>query len=287
MPPARPSWSIWESRTRPEPPMKIALILLLGIALLNGFMYLRQPSMIFFPSAVLEQTPADWGLAYEDVFLQTQDGVRLHGWYIPREGADRTLLFFHGNAGNISHRGESVAIFHRLGVNLLIIDYRGYGRSQGSPGEQGLYDDARAAWHYLTRERGTDPGRIVLFGRSLGGAVAARLAAETDPAGLILESTFSSARDMATELLPLLSRLVWLRYRFDTLAAVGQRECPLLVLHSPDDEVIPFRLGQRIFQAAREPKAMFRMRGGHNSGFLDSQPEYQQALAGFLETIRD
>ena len=267
--------------------MKIALILLLGIALLNGFMYLRQPSMIFFPSAVLEQTPADWGLAYEDVFLQTQDGVRLHGWYIPREGADRTLLFFHGNAGNISHRGESVAIFHRLGVNLLIIDYRGYGRSQGSPGEQGLYDDARAAWRYLTRERGTDPGRIVLFGRSLGGAVAARLAAETDPAGLILESTFSSARDMATELLPLLSRLVWLRYRFDTLAAVGQRECPLLVLHSPDDEVIPFRLGQRIFQAAREPKAMFRMRGGHNSGFLDSQPEYQQALAGFLETIRD
>ncbi len=111
--------------------IKNILLLLLGLALLNGCMYLQQPSMIFFPYATLDQTPADWGLAYEEVFLDTEDGVRLHGWYIPRHGSKQTLLFFHGNAGNISHRSASVEIFHRLGLNVFIFDYRGYGMSQG------------------------------------------------------------------------------------------------------------------------------------------------------------
>ncbi|MCH6572947.1 MAG: alpha/beta fold hydrolase, partial [Proteobacteria bacterium] len=177
--------------------IKNILLLLLGLALLNGCMYLQQPSMIFFPYATLDQTPADWGLAYEEVFLDTEDGVRLHGWYIPRHGSKQTLLFFHGNAGNISHRGASVEIFHRLGLNVFIFDYRGYGMSQGKPVENGLYKDARAAWRYLTKERGFDQEDIILFGRSLGGAVAAELAAEIQPGGLILESTFSSAKDVA------------------------------------------------------------------------------------------
>ncbi len=265
--------------------IKNILLLLLGMALLNSCMYLRQSSMVFFPYTALGQTPAEWGLAYEDVFLHSEDGVRLHGWYIPHHGSQKTLLFFHGNAGNISHRGASVEIFHQLGLNLFIFDYRGYGKSQGKPDEEGLYRDARAAWRYLTNERGFEQEEIILFGRSLGGAVAAELAAEVQPGGLILESTFSSAKDVANALLPVLSRLIILRYDFNTAAHVRRVASPLLVLHSPDDEIIPFHLGEKVFQAANEPKTFFRMRGDHNSGFLMSQPDYERALSAFISSL--
>ena len=262
--------------------IKNILLLLLGLVLLNGCMYLQQSSMIFFPYATLDQTPAEWGLVYEDVFLDTEDGVRLHGWYIPRHGSKQALLFFHGNAGNISHRGASVEIFHRLGLNVFIFDYRGYGKSEGKPDEKGLYKDARAAWRYLSKERGFDQEKIILFGRSLGGAVAAKLAAEIQPGGLILESTFSSAKDVANAVFPILSRLIFLRYDFDTAAHVRRVACPVLVLHSPDDEIIPFRLGEKVFQAANEPKSFVKMRGDHNSGILMSQPDYERALGAFV-----
>lgn len=262
--------------------IKNTILLLLGLILLNAFMYLRQPSMIFFPYTRLEQTPADWGLEYEDVLLDTEDGLRLHGWYMPHFGAKQTVLFFHGNAGNISHRGDSVEIFHRLGLNVFIIDYRGYGKSQGKPDEHGLYKDARAAWRYLTEKRGFNQQDIILFGRSLGGVVAAELAAESQPAGLIIESTFSSARDVANVIFPVLSWLIFLRYDFNTAAHVARVSCPVLVLHSPDDDIIPFHLGEKVFQAANEPKSFIRMRGGHNNGFLVSQPDYEQAIGAFV-----
>jgi len=266
--------------------IKIILLLLLGLALLNGCTYLQQPSLIFFPYATLGQTPEEWGLAYEDVFLDTEDGVRLHGWYIAHHGSKQTLLFFHGNAGNISHRGASVAIFHRLGLNVFIFDYRGYGMSQGKPDEKGLYTDARAAWRYLTDERRLAQEDIILFGRSLGGAVAAELAAENQPGGLILESTFSSARDVAKTVFPILSRVILLRYDFNTEAHVRRVACPVLVLHSPDDEIIPLRLGEKVFQAANEPKSFVKMRGDHNSGFLMSQPDYELALGAFVSLAK-
>lgn len=262
--------------------IKNILLLVLGLVLLNGCMYLQQSSMIFFPYATLDQTPAEWGLVYEDVFLDTEDGVRLHGWYIPRHGSKQALLFFHGNAGNISHRGASVEIFHRLGLNVFIFDYRGYGKSEGKPDEKGLYKDARAAWRYLSKERGFGQEEIILFGRSLGGAVAAELATEIQPGGLILESTFSSAKDVANAVFPVLSRLIFLRYDFDTAAHVRRVACPVLVLHSPDDEIIPFRLGEKVFQAANEPKSFVKMRGDHNSGILMSQPDYERALGAFV-----
>ena len=189
--------------------MTIVVSVVLSWVFLNGWMYLQQPGMIFYPSRELEAQPTDWGMPYEDVFLKTADAVELHGWYIPAPGATRALLFLHGNAGNISHRHDSIAIFRRLGLNVFIFDYRGYGRSQGVPDEAGLYRDADAAWRYLTETRGVATQDIVIFGRSLGGAVAAQLAGQLGtgtPAGaLILESTFSSARDFAREAFPLLS----------------------------------------------------------------------------------
>jgi hypothetical protein len=262
--------------------VSVAVGLLLLVGLLNGMMYVQQKSMTFIPHGALEATPKDWGLDYEDVTFATPTGVRLHGWFIPRAGSRRVLLFFHGNAGNISHRGDSVAIFHRLGLNVFIFDYRGYGRSQGEPSEEGLYEDAASAWRYVTETRGVAPRDVIGFGRSLGAAVAADLASHERPGLLILESSFSSARDLADAVLPLVSRLVVLRYGFDTEARMPRVACPVLVLHSPEDEMIPFRLGEKVYRAANPPKAFVRLTGDHNSGFLRSQPGYEQALAGFI-----
>ena len=241
----------------------------IGLLLLNGLMYFQQKHMIFYPMGKLYQTPAQWDLDYEDVTLQTADNVQLHGWYIPHQQSENVLLFFHGNAGNISHRRESIELFHRLGLNVFIIDYRGYGQSEGSPSEQGLYQDASAAWLYLTAEKGFDPENVIIFGRSLGGAVAAKLASGVQARGLILESTMSSARDFARAVFKILSRLNY----------------PVLVLHSPEDEIMPFHLGEKVYDLANQPKHFVRMRGDHNNGFLLSQPEYQQELDRWLKTL--
>jgi len=262
------------------------IIFVLGLLLLNVWMYFQQPQMIFYPLRELSQNPADWGLDYEDVTLNTVDNVQLHGWYIPQQRSKQVLLFFHGNAGNISHRRDSIELFHRLGLNVFIIDYRGYGKSRGNPDEQGLYRDAAAAWDYLTEEKGIASDHILIFGRSLGGAVAARLAAGVQARGLILESTLSSARDFARTVFPILSRLVFTRYDFNTAENIQHVHYPVLVLHSPDDEIMPFHLGEKIFQAAQQPKHFVRMRGGHNNGFLQSQPEYAQEFDHWLQEIK-
>lgn len=259
-----------------------SILMVLTLLLLGIWYYFQQPAMIFFPSRTLIATPLDWGLSYEDVEIISEDGTKLHGWYLPHEGSSRTLLLLHGNAGNVSHRGDSLRIFHSLGVNILIIDYRGYGKSEGTPDEKGFYRDARAAWRYLKKEHKESAGKVVIFGRSLGGAVAAKLASEVQPAGLILESSISSARDFAAKMHPLLPYLNYIRYDFDAAAAVRRVHSPVLVLHSPEDEVIPFELGKKLYQAANEPKYFQPLQGGHNSGFLQSQPQYELVLLHFL-----
>lgn len=256
-----------------------------GLLLLNVLMYFQQPQMIFFPMSELYQTPADWGLEYEDVTLNTEDDVQLHGWYLQKRESEQVLLFFHGNAGNISHRRDSIQVFHRLGLNVLIIDYRGYGLSEGKPSEQGLYRDATAAWRYLTEEKGFDPKNVIIFGRSLGGAVAAKLAAGVQARGLILESTMSSAGDFARAVFKILSRLVVIRYDFNTAQHIQRVNYPVLVLHSPEDEIMPFHLGKKVYELANQPKQFVHMRGDHNNGFLRSQPEYQQELDSWLKTL--
>jgi len=258
---------------------------ILGLLLLNVWMYFQQPRMTFYPMREIYQTPENWGLDYENISFRTADGVRLHGWYIPNTQSDQVVLFFHGNAGNISHRGESIGIFHRLGLSVFIPDYRGYGESEGTPDEQGLYRDASAAWRYLTEEKGFAGDQILIFGRSLGGAVAAGLASQVQARGLILESTFSSARDFARTVFPVLSRLVYLRYDFAVEKNIQQVNYPLLVLHSPDDEIMPFRLGEKVFRSANQPKHFVSLHGDHNSGFLRSQPEYEQELDSWLKAI--
>jgi len=262
--------------------VKPSITILVIVVMLNVLIYLQQPSMIFYPDPTLQVSPEDWKMNYEDVTFSTSDGVELNGWFIPGSAARKTVLFFHGNAGNISHREASIRIFHDMGVNVFIFDYRGYGKSQGSPSEHGLYLDATAAWDYLLDQKKIKPENIILFGRSLGGAVASQLATQVKSAGLILESTFTSARDMAKIIMPVVSYLVVMRYQFNSISRIKNINQPLLVLHSPQDDIISYQLGVRLFKKANEPKTLVKMRGDHNNGFLRSQPEYEQALKGFI-----
>jgi fermentation-respiration switch protein FrsA (DUF1100 family) len=200
---------------------------------------------------------------------------------VPARQERGVILFFHGNAGNISHRLDTLEIFHTLGLSTFIIDYRGYGQSEGRPSEQGTYLDAEAAWRYLVEQRQVPPERMIIFGRSLGGAVAAWLAQAHPPRALILESTFTSLPDMAATYLPFLPVRSLARFDYNTLARLPDIHCPVLVVHSPDDEVVPYSHGRQLFEAASEPKEFLELRGGHNEGFLISD-NYQAGLEAFI-----
>ncbi len=241
-----------------------------------------QKRFIYFPQRRIDAAPDRAGLAYEDVFLTAADGVKIHGWYVPAEDARGAVLFCHGNAGNISHRLPTLELLHELRFSTLIFDYRGYGRSEGAPGEKGTYLDAQAAWDHLVTARKTPPQRIVVFGRSLGGAVAAHLAAENAPGAIVLDSAFTSIPDLARRMYPIYPVGLLARVRYDTLARMKRVRCPVLVIHSRDDEIVPFRHGRRLFEAAGEPKQFLALRGGHNEAFLASAGRYKESLSGFL-----
>ena len=271
----------------------ITVIALTGLGLYLGLMLLlygMQSRLIHLPGVPgreLMATPADIGLQWEDVQLRTADDVSLHGWYLPapEDGAGYTVVFFHGNAGNISHRLDSLEIFHDLGLATLIIDYRGYGRSEGSPSEDGLYRDGDAAWRYLVDERGVSPGEIIAFGRSLGAAVAARVASERNVGGVMLESAFTSAPDRGAELYPIFPVRLLARIDYPTRDYVRGVEAPVLVVHSPDDEIIPIHHGRAVYDAAPEPRQFLEISGDHNTGFLQSREEYTRGIAEWLRTL--
>jgi len=259
--------------------LRVAVLAYLGFTVL---LYFFQSKFVYHPLAEIRNTPTDYGMKFEDVQLTTSDGLSLHGWYVPAADSRGVVLFCHGNAGNISHRLDSLFLWRGLGMDVLIFDYRGYGKSQGKPSEQGTHLDARAAWDYLVNQRQVPPGRIIIYGRSLGGAMAAPLAAEVHPRALILESTFTSIPDLGSDLYWFLP-VRWLaRFQYNTLEAVPKVRCPLLVVHSREDNLIPFSHGKRLFEAATAPKTFHAMRGGHNEGWILSMHEgYRDALKRF------
>ncbi len=245
--------------------------------------FLFQEHLVYFPQRNLEATPRERGLLYEDVMLEADDGVQLHGWFVPRTGARGVVLYFHGNAGNISHRLARVALFHQMGLGVFILDYRGYGRSGGRPSEAGMYRDAAAAWRYLTEARGIAAARIVLFGRSLGAAVAAELAARMRPGALVLDSAFTSLPELGQERYPWLP-VKWLaRQRYPTREHLRRVDCPVFVVHSRDDEIIPFHHGEQLYAAARASKHFLAISGGHNSAYFLTERVYADELGMFLE----
>ncbi len=261
------------------------LAVYLGLAL---YLFVFQARHIYFPDLPSRQvyvTPSDVGLDYETVRLVTEDGETLAGWYIPAPDARATLLYLHGNGGNIGHRLDPIAVFHRLGLNILIIDYRGYGDSSGKPDETGTYSDALAAWDYLTRQKDTGPERIILFGESLGGSIAAWLAARHTPAATILYASFTSVPEMAQVLYPIFPARWLARYRYDTRASLGEVTCPLLILHSPEDEIVPFSHGRDLFEIANPPKRLVELRGGHNDALLLSRELFAREVDGLVQQV--
>ncbi len=242
-------------------------------------------SMIFQPSAGVDLTPEELGIEAEELFLQAEDGVRIHAWWLPSAGATRGLLFLHGNAGNGSHRLPNAARLAALGTHVLLLEYRGYGLSEGRPTEEGVYADARAGLRHLVRERRVPEDRVVLFGRSLGGAVAVEVAVGRSPAGLILESTFPSAADVAASFFGRpIGRLV--RGRFDVASKIGRVQAPLLFFHGDRDEVVSYSLGRRLFERAREPKAFETLHGaGHNDTVDVGGAPYFARIRDFLDRV--
>lgn len=263
--------------------LRLAARVLVGLVIAGALLLVFEKKLIYFPTRAHDATPAGLGLAHEEVELVAGDGVKLHGWFLPAKGSRLTVLLFHGNAGNISHRLDRALLMQlRLKVDTFLLDYRGYGRSEGSPDEAGTYEDARAAYRWLVA-RGTSPERLVLFGESLGSAVATQLATEVASRALVLESPFTSVPDMARAVYPFLPLWPFVRTRYDTLSKVPALRVPLLILHGERDEVVPFAQGRRVFEAAPEPKRFYAIRGaGHNDTYVVGGDAYWQALADFM-----
>jgi fermentation-respiration switch protein FrsA (DUF1100 family) len=267
--------------------LKFVLVVAVCYGLLVAFVYFMQSRMLYLsdvPGRALTMTPADVGMDYQDISIETTDGVTLHGWFIVGRSS-RVLLFFHGNAGNISHRLYSMRQFQDLGLSVLIIDYRGYGQSEGRTTERGIYRDADAAWRYLIEDRGVVASDIIIFGRSLGASVASRLAAQHQPLALVVESSFTSIPDIAKDLYPWLP-VRWLsRLNHATRDYIKEVRCPVLVVHSRDDEIIPFHHAETIFASANEPRTLLEIRGTHNDAFLSDERAYTQGLRTFLTRL--
>ncbi len=259
--------------------------LLGAYAALGMVLFLFQGQLVYFPEKQMAGTPHDIQLPYEAIYLKTGDQVELFAWYVPAVSPRGTILFCHGNAGNISHRLAYVQIFHRLGLNVFLFDYRGFGLSGGSPSEEGTHLDSEAAWSFLAGKKGIPPGSVVVYGESLGGAVAARLATRYPARALILASTFTSLPDLGAELYPLFPVRLLSRFHYRTLDYVRQVRCPTLVIHSPEDDIVPYHHGKSIYNALGAPRELLTIRGDHNSGFLVSGDAYIQGIERFLEGI--
>jgi len=262
------------------------IVVFMVFLLVSVSLYYRQDSMIFYPEKEIWQTPKEISLEYEEVSLTTSDGVVINAWYVPAKNEKGVILFCHGNAGNISHRLDSIKIFHDLGQSVLIFDYRGYGKSGGKISEKGTYLDAEAAWDYLVQVKHKQPEEIVFFGRSLGAAVAAETAMRKNPAGLILESTFMSIPSIARKYYPWLPVKFIAKYRYATVDKIGLIGCSKLIIHSRTDEIIPFEHGLNLYEKAAPPKEFLEIRGGHNEGFMLSGETYSEGLRRFLDTVR-
>jgi len=285
--------NLWGSRRPLWLAARIALLLAAGLV---AFVMLFEDRFIYFPSKYPEGAWDVGGrgaasVKVEDVWFQASDGIRLHGWYCtPRDAATgeaqsqrrMTLLWFHGNAGNITSRFGMIERLVELPAEVFIVDYRGYGRSDGSPSEQGLYLDAQAAWDHLTGARGIPPANVVVFGDSLGGAVAIDLAARVEPAGLVVQSSFTSIRDMAGEVMPFVPGFI-LRTKMDSLSKIKHVRAPKLFIHSPADEMVPYRFGRALYDAAPAPKQFHEVRGAsHNETDLVGGRAYFDAIGEFI-----
>ena len=261
----------------------LILIIVVPLFLFFSTRFLEHRSL-YFPFRAINATPEDIGLAYEDINIVTADGIRLSAWFIPSEESRAVLLFCHGNGGNISHRLEKISILNRLRLDILIFDYRGYGKSSGRPSEDGLYIDAEAVYDHMVNERSLPPKKIIGYGESLGSPVVIDLALKKKMAGIIIEEAFTSVRDMAKEHFPFMPAFL-LKSGYNSLGKIKNVQIPKLVLHSINDEIVPFKHGEMIFERASEPKGFIELRGGHNDAFIVSREIYSSGIDRFVSSL--
>ncbi len=265
--------------------IRIVGIFVVAYLLVLGLMMAMEDSLIYFPAVYPDGMWNPPGLKFEDAWFEAADGTKLHGWYVPAANPRAVVLFAHGNAGNLSHRIDFLEILNRLRVSVLIFDYRGYGRSEGSPSEAGVLQDARAARRWLAERANVAESQIVLLGESLGGGVMVDLAAADGARALVLQNTFTSLPDVARFHYPWLPVSMLMRTRFDSLSKIGRYRGPLLQFHGDADTIIPFALAQRLHAAANEPKQLTVIPGGDHNDPLS--PQFQEALDRFLDRLPD
>lgn len=237
---------------------------------------------VFFPDKRFDFAPEAFGLSYKDIHFMSEDGKKLHGWFFPGEKEHPVLLHFHGNAGNISHRLDLIKRLLQKNLQVFIIDYRGFGKSEGRPSERGLYLDGLAACDYLVQKEGIPIESIVLHGHSMGGAVALEVGLKRRVRSVILESAFTSTRDMARTMPLFFVFSLLLPANYNNLEKVPRLSVPVLIIHGDQDEIVPFSMGERLFASGAEPKHFLRLRGaGHNDTYVVGGREYLDAVERF------
>jgi fermentation-respiration switch protein FrsA (DUF1100 family) len=267
--------------------ISVAVVLFIAYWGLGVILYLMQPKFLYSPLREVPYTPDDLGLDFEGVTFESADGLKLSGWYIPAENSRLTVLFCHGNGGNMMHRLDSINIFYNLGLNCFIFDYRGYGKSEGKPGEEGTYLDAAAAYKWLTEKKKVSADNIIMFGRSLGGSIAAQLAGMAEAKALVIESTFTSYVDIGRKFYPYMPVRWFASFSYRTIDDVKNVHCPLMIIHSRNDEVVPFEFGLELYETANEPKEFVEIFGSHNDGFLVSAETYKEAWMKWLKFLEE
>lgn len=264
--------------------VRAAIYIFCLVIFMTGYVRYIENSKIFFPAQKLSATPSQIGIKFDDVYFHTPDKVSLNGWFIPKAGARYTVLFLHGNGGNIGDRLDKIKIFYDIGVNIFIVDYRGYGRSKGRISEKGFYVDAQSCYNYLVNNLKIEPNRILVYGESLGGAAAIDLASKVAAAGLIIEGAFTSIKELGKTVHPFLT-IFLLSDKFNSLTKIHQITSPKLFIHSSGDELVPFGLGQKLYKKAAPPKQLVELAGDHNNAFIESRGKYIGEIKKFIDNL--
>jgi len=267
--------------------MLISVVVVMFIAYwgIGVILYIMQPRFLYRPLREVSYSPVELGLDFDDVVFNSADGVKLTGWYVPAKNSKLTVLICHANGGNMYHRLDTINIFYNLGVSCFIFDYRGYGNSEGVPSEEGTYLDAEAALKWLGEQKNVSASDVIMFGRSLGGAIAAQLAGRVEARALVLESAFTSYVDIGQQFYPYMPVQWFARFSYRTIDYIQEVRCPVMIIHSRGDEVVPFEFGLELYEAANEPKEFVEIYGNHNDGFLVSGEVYKRTWTKWLNFL--
>ena len=267
--------------------IEIVVVVIIAYSVWGWTLYFMQPTFLYRPLREVSYTPDELGLDFDKVTLSTADDLQLSGWYVPADSAEFTVLFCHGNGGNMMHRLDSINVFYNLGLNCFIFDYRGYGDSQGKPSEEGTYLDTMAAYKWLTEEKKISPDNIIVFGRSMGASIAAQLASKVEVTALIIESAFTSYVDIGQKFYPYMPVRWFARFSYQTIDYIKSVHCPVMIIHSRGDEIVPFEFGLELYEVANKPKEFVEIFGSHNDSFLLSGEIYNNAWKKWLKFLKE